>query len=63
MKELRDKITDWIREGVSFRLITDRIDALSASEEEKSALWLWAWSYKRQEGPRYGAHRQRLLAD
>ena len=62
MTEVRDKISSWTREGVPFRLIGDRINELSASEEEKSALWLWAWSYRRHRTPTY-ERRQGLLAD
>ena len=52
---IRDRIRRWTREGVSFTVIAERIHALPASEEEKSALWLWAWSFKHE---RYSASAQ-----
>jgi len=58
---MRDKITRWTREGASLELIEERIDELPASDEEQSALWLWAWSCRRREP--YGESRRRVLAD
>jgi hypothetical protein len=49
MPGMRDKITRWTREGASLELIGDRIGELPASDEEQSALWLWAWSCRRPE--------------
>jgi hypothetical protein len=63
MAGIRDKIRRWNRDGVSFRVIEDRINALPASEEEKSALWLWAWSFRGHRSPTYGQRAQGLLAD
>jgi hypothetical protein len=61
MPGMRDKITRWTREGASLELIEERIDELPASDEEQSALWLWAWSCRRREP--YGESRRRVLAD
>ena len=44
MGDVRTKIARWTREGASLELIEERLGGLPASEEEKSALWLWAWS-------------------
>jgi hypothetical protein len=57
---MRDKITRWTLDGASLELIEERIGALPASDEEQSALWLWAWSCRRREP--YGESR-RVLAD
>ena len=47
MPDIRDEITRWTREGASLELIEERIGGLPASDEGKSALWLWAWSCRR----------------
>lgn len=60
---IRDKIRGWTREGVSFKLIAERINRLPTSEEEKSALWLWAWSFQSHRGRGYRESRQGVLAD
>jgi hypothetical protein len=67
MAGIRDKVARWTRDGMPFELIEQRISRLSASEEDKSALWMWAWSHRsaqerpgsaiRAPGPR------RVLAD
>jgi hypothetical protein len=59
MEETRNAITRWTREGMSLNLIGQRISGLPASDEEKSALWLWAWSCRSPHGE---SHR-RVLAD
>jgi hypothetical protein len=60
MPGMRDEITRWTREGASLELIEKRIGELPASDEEQSALWLWAWSCQRSEP--YGESRRRVLA-
>ncbi len=62
MAGIRDEIVRWTREGTPFELIENRISGLPASDDEKSALWLWAWSY-RPPGESYGESRRRVLAD
>jgi hypothetical protein len=63
MAGIRDKIARWTREGAPLELIEQRISRLPASEEDKSALWVWAWSCRGtldrlgDRGPR------RVLAD
>jgi hypothetical protein len=61
MAGFRDDIARWTREGAPFELIAERIGQLPASEEDKSALWLWARSHRggRQSDQ---AHRP-ILAD
>jgi hypothetical protein len=59
MKKIRDEITRWTREGASRELIQERIRALPRPDEEKSALWLWAWSCQRP----YGESHRVVLAD
>ena len=61
MPRMRDEITRWTREGASLDLIEERIGELPASDEEQSALWLWAWSCRRPEP--YGESRRRVLVD
>ena len=59
MAGFRDEIVHWTREGASLELIGERIGELSASDEEKAALWLWAWSYRRHNGWPRGENRRR----
>jgi hypothetical protein len=59
MAGIQDQIVRWTHEGASLKLIDERIDELPASADEKSALWLWAWSYRRP----YGTSRRRVLGD
>jgi hypothetical protein len=61
MPDMRDEITRWTREGASPELIEERIGELPASDEEQSALWLWAWSCRRPEP--YGDSRRMVLVD
>ena len=56
MAGIRDEITRWTREGASLEVIEERISRLPASDEEKSALWLWAWSSRRP-----GSHTARAV--
>jgi hypothetical protein len=63
MAGIRDKVARWTREGTPFELIEQRINRLSASEEDKSALWMWAWSYRSAHGRRSGQGQRRVLAD
>ena len=60
MGDVRSKITRWIREGASLELIEKRISGLPATDDEKSALWLWAWSCRRPHG---ASHRRAVLGD
>ena len=60
MAHVRDKITRWTREGASLKLIEERISRVHASDDEKSALWLWAWSCRRPHGK---SHRRVMLGD
>jgi hypothetical protein len=63
MAGIRDKVVRWTRDGTPFELIEQRISHLSASEEDKSALWMWAWSYRNTDGRRSAHHQRRVLAD
>jgi hypothetical protein len=67
MAGFREEIVRWTREGASLQLIEERIGKLSASDEEKSALWLWAWSYRhhyrRHNGGTRGKSRRQGVAD
>ena len=63
MAGIRDKVARWTREGTPFELIEQRISHLSASEEDKSALWMWAWSYRDHNGRRPAHNQRRVLAD
>ena len=60
MGDVRTKITCWTSEGASLELIEERLDGLPASDEEKSALWLWAWSCRRPHAKR---HRRVVLGN
>jgi hypothetical protein len=62
MAGIRDKVARWTREGLPFELIEQRISRLSVSEEDKSALWMWAWSY-RSVGRRSAYGQRSVLAD
>ncbi len=63
MAGIRDKIASWTREGLPFELIEQRISRLPASEEDKSALWMWAWSYRGARDRRSAPGPRRVLAD
>ena len=58
MSDVRTKITRWTHEGASQALIEERISGLPASDDEKAALWLWAWSCRR---PHRESHRRVVL--
>jgi hypothetical protein len=60
MPSIRDEIMRWTREGASLELIGERIGEQPASDEEQSALWLWAWSCRRPAP--YGEGRRRVPA-
>jgi hypothetical protein len=55
MPDTRNRITRWTREGASLQLIDERISGLAESDDEKAALWLWAWSCRHPHG---GGHRR-----
>ena len=63
MAGIREKIARWTREGTPFELVAERISKLPASEEDKSALWVWAWSYRSAHARRYVQNHRRVLAD
>jgi hypothetical protein len=63
MAGIRTEIARWTREGASLELIEERIGGLAESDDDKSALWLWAWSYRRSHGAAHGGSRRRVLAD
>jgi hypothetical protein len=63
MPSARDEIAGWTREGASLALIEQRIDGLPASDDERSALWLWAWSRRATDREPHGGSRRRVLAD
>jgi hypothetical protein len=63
MAGFRNRIARWIDDGTPFELIAERIGRLSASEEEKSALWVWARLHGTDRGRRHGLARRRVLAD
>ena len=62
MARTRDEIVRWTREGASLDAIEKRISGLPASDDEKSALWLWARS-SRSHGKPYGESRREVLSD
>ena len=43
--EVRDQIAERMEAGDTLELVEARIDSSGLSEDEKSALWLFAWSY------------------
>ena len=61
MARIRAEIVRWTREGAPLDAIEKRISGLSVSDDEKSALWLWAWSCRRPEP--YAERRRRVLPD
>jgi hypothetical protein len=55
--ELRREIDARMRRGASFSSIEDDvIDASNVSEEQKSALWLYGWSFVALDAQRREAH-------
>ncbi len=42
---LRDQITERMEAGATFEQIEAELNSTALSEEERSALWLFAWSY------------------
>jgi hypothetical protein len=62
MAGIRDEISVWTREGASLEAIEERISGLPASDDEKSALWLWAWS-SRGHGRPYGESNRKVVSD
>jgi hypothetical protein len=63
MPGIRDEVAHWTREDIPFGLIAERIGRLHASEEHKSALWVWAWSYRSAHGRQHDKTQRRVLAD
>ena len=63
MASIRDEIARWTGEGASLELIEERISGLPVSDDDKSALWLWAWSHRTPAGDAHGECRRRVLAD
>jgi hypothetical protein len=63
MAGIRDTVVGWTREGMPFELIEQRIKRLPASEEDKSALWVWVWSHRRSGARRGDRTYRRVLAD
>jgi hypothetical protein len=63
MAGIRTEIARWTREGASLELIEERIGGLPGSDDDRSALWLWAWSYRRSHAAPDGDSRRRVLAD
>ena len=61
MAGFRDNVARWADEGAPFELIAERIGRLPASEEDKSALWLWARSHRGSR--RYDQGQRRVLGD
>jgi hypothetical protein len=61
MAGFRDDVARWTREGAPFDLIAARIGQLPSSEEDKSALWLWARSHR--GGRQVERVHRRVLAD
>lgn len=45
MTEAQKYVERSMRHGVAFDTIEDEINEMALSEEQKSALWLLAWSY------------------
>lgn len=44
LAELRSHIGDLARSGESFERIEAAIDATRLTDDQESALWLWAWT-------------------
>jgi hypothetical protein len=61
MADFRDNVARWTLDGASFELIAERIGQLPTSEEDKSALWLWARSHRGDR--QYDQAQRRVLAD
>jgi hypothetical protein len=51
----RDEVEQMLDSGLTFAQVEDAIECCSASDEEKSALWLVAWSSP-NVGPATGDH-------
>ena len=57
-RSFRNQVSEWAHHGVPFELIESRIEALEGlTEEERSALWLWAWSFQAPQRQRYMARK------
>lgn len=50
LEKTRAEIARWTDDGASRELVEERIDELPRSDEEKSVLWLWAWSCRNLRG-------------
>lgn len=57
-RSFRQQVSEWAHHGVPFELIESRIEALDGlTDEERSALWLWAWSFQAPQRQRYMARK------
>jgi hypothetical protein len=57
-RNFRNQVSEWAHHGVPFELIESRIEALEGlTGEERSALWLWAWSFQAPQRQRYMARK------
>jgi hypothetical protein len=52
LNALRAQISLWIDDGQTLPTIEDElIEPATLSEDERAALWLYAWSYARHQRP------------
>jgi hypothetical protein len=54
-RDYRNAIDGQIEAGFTFEQIEDFIDACSVDDEQKAALWLWAWLRQRSGARRRSA--------
>jgi hypothetical protein len=63
IQEARPRVQRILDHGHSFEQIEDEIEAIEGLDpEEKSALWVWAWTFETMGRQRYMA-RQALAFD
>jgi hypothetical protein len=54
-RDYRNAIDGQIEAGFTFEQVEDFIDACSVDDEQKAALWLWAWLHQPSEARRTSA--------
>jgi hypothetical protein len=46
-EQIKTQVTRWAREGMPFEVLEERINEMhELMDDERSALWLLAWSYQ-----------------